>query len=63
VNLDVDVLKQDQVDKIIAYTKLWIAGDVPNQPIREDITTLTLELGDAHFKQAVGTWQALKNFY
>ena len=63
VNLDVDAIDQDQVDKIAAYTDLWIAGDVPNQPIRENTRTLKRELGDGLFKQAVGTWQALKNSY
>jgi uncharacterized protein len=63
VTLPVDAIDQAQVDKITDYTKLWIAGSVPNQPIREDIRTLTPELGDTQFKQAVGTWQALKNSY
>ncbi len=63
VNLPVDAIDQAQVDKITNYTKLWIAGDAPNQPIREDNRTLKPELGDKQFKQAVGTWQALKNSY
>jgi hypothetical protein len=63
VKLPVDAIDQVEVDKITAYTKLWIAGSVPNQPIREDIATLQLELGDASFKQAAGSWQALKDFY
>jgi hypothetical protein len=63
INLPVDAIDQVEVDKITAYTKLWIAGSVPNQPIREDIRTLQLELGDAQFKQAVGSWQTLKHFY
>jgi uncharacterized protein len=63
VKLPVDAIDQDLVDKITRYTKLWIAGDAPNQPIREDIRTLAPELGDTQFKQAVGTWQALKNSY
>jgi len=63
VNLPVDALDQDQVDKIAAYAELWLAGGVPNQPIREDTTTLKLELGSASFKEAASVWQALKNFY
>jgi hypothetical protein len=63
VNLDVDAIDQDQVDKIIAYTKLWIAGHVANQAIREDAITLAVELGDDRFKQAVGNWQNLMRFY
>jgi hypothetical protein len=63
VNLDVDAIGQDQVDKIIDYTKLWIVGDVPNQAIREDTTTLAVELGDDKFKEAAGTWASLKGSY
>ncbi len=62
--LAVDALEQKEVDKIAAYTDLWLAGAVPNQPIREDTTTMQLELGSATFKQAKDLWEALKkNFY
>jgi hypothetical protein len=61
--LAVDALVQKDVDKIAAYTELWLAGAVPNQPIREDTTTMKLELGSATFKEAASLWQALKNFY
>jgi hypothetical protein len=61
--LAVDALEQKDVDKIAAYTELWLAGEVPNQPIREDTTTMKLELGSATFKEAASLWQALKNFY
>ena len=63
VQLDVDVLDQPLVDKIVDYTKLWIAGDAPNQPIREDTRTLAVELGDGQFKQAAGTWASLMSAY
>jgi hypothetical protein len=63
VKLDVDAIEQELVDKIIDYTKRWIAGEAPNQPIRADSDTLVPELGDTQFKQAVGTWQTLKNSY
>jgi hypothetical protein len=63
VNLPVDALEQKLVDKISAYTELWLAGKVPNQPIREDTTTLKLELGSASFKEAASVWQGLKSFY
>ena len=63
VNLPVDALEQKLVDKISAYTELWLAGAVPNQPIREDTTTLKLELGSPSFKEAASVWQALKSFY
>jgi uncharacterized protein len=61
--LAVDALEQKDVDKIAAYTELWLKGDAPNQPIREDTTTMKLELGSATFKQAASLWQALKSFY
>jgi Patatin-like phospholipase len=61
--LAVDALEQKDVDKIAAYAELWLAGEVPNQPIREDTTTMKLELGSATFKEAASLWQALKNFY
>ncbi len=63
VTLDADAIDQYQVDKIIAYTRLWIAGDVPNQAIREDNLTLAVELGHDQFKEAVSAWQALMSFY
>ena len=63
VQLDVDVLDQYRVDKIIDYTKRWIAGEAPNQPIRENTRTLEVELGDGQFKQAVAHWQGLTGFY
>jgi hypothetical protein len=63
VSLPVDALEQKLVDKISAYTELWLAGKVPNQPIREDTTTLKLELGSASFKEAASVWQGLKSFY
>ena len=61
--LAVDALEQKEVDKIAAYTELWLTGAVPNQPIREDSTTMKLELGSATFKEAASLWQALKSFY
>jgi hypothetical protein len=62
-NLPVDALEQDLVDKIAAYTELWLAGKVPNQPIREDTTTLKIELGSATFSDAASAWKALKSSY
>jgi len=61
--LAVDALEQKDVDKIAAYTELWLKGEVPNQPIREDTTTMKLELGSATFKEAASLWQGLKSFY
>ena len=40
--------------------ELWLAGKVPNQPIREDTTTLKLELGSATFQDAAAVWNELK---
>ena len=48
---------------LVPYTELWLAGKVPNQPIREDTTTMKLELGSPSFKEAASVWQALKSFY
>lgn len=57
--LDMDAIQQSEVDFIAAFAALWIAGKVPNQPIRMDGDTLALELGDASYPDAKARWADL----
>lgn len=54
--LDMDAIEQSEVDFIGDFAALWIAGTIPNQPIRMDGDTLTLELGDATYPDAKARW-------
>jgi hypothetical protein len=60
VRLDVDAVEQPEVAAIGSFARLWIEGQVSNQPIRMDRDTLALELGDASFPAAAASWRALK---
>lgn len=57
--LDMDAVKQTQVEAIAACADLWLENHVRNQPIRMDGDTLTLELGDPFFADALTSWHAL----
>lgn len=57
--LDMDAVEQKQVDAIVRFADLWLAGKVPNQPIRMDGDTLEPELGDATFAAAAAHWEAI----
>ena len=57
--LGMDAVVQSEVDFIAAFAALWIAGRIPNQPIRMDGDTLGLELGDATYPAAKTRWTDL----
>ena len=57
--LDMDAIQQSEVDFIADFAALWIAGRIPNQPIRMDGETLALELGDATYPDARARWSDL----
>ena len=59
VNLDMDAVKQSQVNAISGYADLWLDDLAPNQPIRMDGDTLTTELGQDRFSGALAAWKAL----
>ncbi|HUI41476.1 MAG TPA: patatin-like phospholipase family protein [Terriglobia bacterium] len=59
-NLDMDAVKQSQVDAISKYANLWLQGVAPNQPIRMNGDTLHPELGQTRFQDGVAAWNAIK---
>lgn len=58
-SLDMDAVEQKQVDAISQYVDLWLADSAPNQPIRMDGDTLTPELGQSRFSDALAVWKML----
>jgi hypothetical protein len=60
VGLDLDAIRQPQVDMISSYADLWLADIAPNQPIRMDGTTLAPELGQGKFSEARKAWEAIR---
>jgi hypothetical protein len=58
--LDIDSLEQAQVDAISNYADLWLQSVAPNQPIRMNGDTLTPELGQSTFRDALAAWNAIK---
>jgi uncharacterized protein len=59
-DLGIDAIKQDQVDAIVRYAKMWIAGTAPNQPIRMNGDTFKCELGHETFSGALAAWRQLE---
>jgi len=58
--LDMDAIEQSQVNAISAYADLWVQDAVPNQPIRMDGDSLTVEIGDGSFSTAYDSWKAIR---
>ncbi|HEX3153565.1 MAG TPA: patatin-like phospholipase family protein [Candidatus Angelobacter sp.] len=59
-NLEMDAIKQAQVDAITRYADLWLQNKAPNQPIRMDRNTLKAELGQETYSAAKAAWAAIK---
>lgn len=59
-SLDMDAVKQAQVDAITRYADLWLQDKAPNQPIRMDGDTLKRELGQSKYSEAKTAWTAIK---
>jgi hypothetical protein len=59
-NLDMDAIKQSQVDAITRYAGLWLQDNAPNQPIRMNRNTLKAELGQDTYSAAKAAWAAIK---
>jgi hypothetical protein len=51
-DMPVDALAGDQIDAIQSFGELWLAGVVPNQPIRANGDTLRAEIGHGRFQLA-----------
>jgi hypothetical protein len=56
--LAMDAVDQDKVDLITTLGESWIAGTVPNQPIRMASLTLDGEPGDDDFPGGKARWKA-----
>ncbi len=59
-DIPMDAIDQPWVEYIASYAQDWVQDLAPNQPIRMDGDTLTLEIGHARFSQAAAVWDALK---
>jgi uncharacterized protein len=59
-DLDIDALEQVQIDAITNYADLWLQSVALNQPIRMNGDTLTRELGQSTFADALAAWNAIK---
>lgn len=57
--MDIDAVEDEDVRKIEALGTAWIAGGVPNQPIRMGLPDLTCEVGDPTFGDGVTRWTAM----
>ena len=60
-SLDMNATEQKAIDAIARYAELWIESKAPNQPIRMNGDDLTPELGDPWFKDALASWQAVRD--
>lgn len=56
ISLDMDAVKQDEVNLIAYLGAMWIADKVKNQPIRADGRTLQTEIGHSIFSEAKQAW-------
>lgn len=59
-NIGMDAIQQAEVDAISQYADLWLQNLAPNQPIRMHGSTLTPELGQVTFGDALAAWLAIK---
>jgi hypothetical protein len=59
-NLEMDAIKQPQVDAITRYAELWLQNKAPNQPIRMNRDTLRAEIGQDTYSAAKAAWAAIK---
>ncbi len=60
-NVPMDALEAAQMQQITDYADLWLNDVAPNQPIRMNGDTLTVELGQGRFSQALAAWNAVKS--
>lgn len=58
-DLDMDAVKQPDMDLIVHLAKAWLSDAVPNQPIRFDPKTLGGAPGDDTFSAAKHRWSLL----
>lgn len=56
--LDLDAVDTEDVDRLVEAGRLWIAGSLPNQAIREN-KEYECQIGHATFGEALAAWRAL----
>ena len=57
--LEMDAVKDEEVALIARLGAAWIAGTVPNQPIRMRSDNLASSLGEEIYGQGVARWRTL----
>jgi hypothetical protein len=57
--LEMDAVKDEEVALIARLGTAWIAGTVPNQPIRMRSDNLASSLGEEIYGKAVARWRTL----
>ncbi len=55
LNIDMDAIKQSEIDLISTFCEKWIVNNVPNQPIRTN-SDLECEIGHNQFIEARDQW-------
>jgi len=58
VKMDMDAVDQDEVDEIVNFAQLWLAGSISNQPVRA-AADLTPEIGQGRYALAKEAWKGL----
>jgi uncharacterized protein len=59
LNLGIDAVEQSDVSLIKRFCHGWIEGSVMNQPIRANLETFAVEIGQGTFADAVAAWKKL----
>lgn len=59
VKLEMDATEQPDIERLIRLGDAWIAGDVPNLPVRLDWKSLDCAVGDPTFAEGAASWRKL----
>jgi hypothetical protein len=59
VNLGIDAVEQSDASLIKRFCHAWIEGSVMNQPVRANLETFAVEIGQATFADAALAWKKL----
>lgn len=60
-DMPMDAVKQDQVEMIHRLAQQWIAGSIPNQPIRQNSDTAECEVGWGTFEGGKKAWESMNS--
>jgi uncharacterized protein len=56
-NIDIDARAPQDVALLLKFSRAWLNGQVPNQPIRENPYTFEARIGHTNFSDALEAWQ------